>query len=50
MDCSIIGSQIPAILSHFTRGGRTSSKDHVKNHIPFLGMRKVHRDLQRLNK
>ena len=32
------------------RGGRTSSKEHVKNYIPFLGMRKVHGDLQRLNK
>ena len=31
-------------------GGRTSSKNHVKNSIPFLGMRKVHGDLQRLNK
>ena len=30
-------------------GGRTSSKKHVKNYIPFLGMRKVHGDLQRLN-
>ena len=27
---------------------RTSSKKHVKNYIPFLGMRKVHGDLQRL--
>ena len=32
------------------RGGRTSSKKHMKNYIPFLGMWKVYGDLQRLNK
>ena len=34
----------------FNQGSRTSSKKHVKNSIPFLGMRNVHGDLQRLNK
>ena len=35
-------------------GGRTSSIDHVKNYIPFLGIcwkfTEIYRDLQRLNK
>ena len=30
--------------------GRTSSKKHVKNSIPFLGMWKIYGNLQRLNK
>ena len=38
-------------VARYGQGGRTSSKNHMKkNYIPLLGMRKVHGDLQRLNK
>ena len=48
MVLSYLNRMYVVYVMYADQGGRTSSKNDVD--IPFLGMRKVHGDLQRLNK